>query len=452
MGLLLRRPAPCIAAILLLQAVVLACSATPSSATDSCLSSGCHCGARCGSCWCDTPARCAQFGNCCPDHLKACGPAPPPPPPPPPPPSPGPGKPGHVQWVFDAGPGSSGGSVDNAAAVLGDGNVFFMSAHGNGSTFTLWALDAKTGARAWSHTPHFGNGTAASASAPAFGGGAVYYAVQDPTSPAAFSLTLALDAATGAVRWQRKLRGAPAGPPAVAPEGDTVFFGLGGGLFAVDTVSGDVRWNATSGSVAPATGPAVGSGGGMVAVASARGSIITFDAETGSQRWEAKGASNGWASPVFSGKGTPGGGMVFTAAGTNLTALDARTGKQRWTVDTGMYNPLNPRLDGGVLFIAGTTSTLFAYDAATGAPLWQAAGLCSVHLWDVPAVGKEHVYIGSDTDMQLIALEKRTGARAWNYTASNAVRSPTVGEGLVYFGVNSPWGPGSPDQLFALVT
>jgi len=390
--------------------------------------------------------------------------------------------------------------------VVADGCVYFMSAHGNNSYFTTYALSTASGIERWRFTPQHSNvSSSLSVTAPAVVGGAVYFAVLD--SPFSSSADIdgglgsnqtsssqmqqhdvvqlyALDGATGATLWISRMpnAGQVTGPPVVAH--GLVYLALGdgaesnGALFAVDAASGAVKW--TAGNVsATFTSPAVGDG--LVFVSGTDGGLHAFDAASGTWRWTTAAASNQWASPVVDE-----GGRVFSATGNSLLALNSSAGGLLWRASIPMYNPLTPAVAAGRVFISGTTTTLFAFNASTGSPLWNASNLCSVHLWSVPVVGKgatlvspripgdqdrrgsngiqgvndsgmltensgSTVYVGSDVNGQLIALDAASGARQWAFTASDAVRSPALGDGLVFFGVNQPWGVGSSDSLVALV-
>ena len=141
----------------------------------------------------------------------------------------------------------------------------------------------------------------------------------------------------------------------------------------------------------------------------------------------------------------------YSASGDELVATHARSGQPAWRHATALYNPMAPAVAGGRLFLAGTTSALYAMNASTGAALWTSAALCPTHLWDVPAVAGDTVYVGSDTNAQLHALDVATGVVRWTFDADDAVRSPIVANGSVFFGTNQPWGPGSTGSLYALV-
>jgi len=144
-------------------------------------------------------------------------------------------------------------------------------------------------------------------------------------------------------------------------------------------------------------------------------------------------------------------GIVYSALPDLILAFDALSGVQRWRVSLPIYNTLSPGFADDRIFVAGATNTLFALNATTGVALWNSSNMCPVHLWSIPTVAKGTVFVGSDVSGRLHVLDARTGERLWNFTSPDAVRSPVVVGGLVYFGVNSPWDGGDKDQLFAVV-
>ena len=512
--------------------------AAQASGADLCSNPACHCGAVCGSCWCDTPAHCAKYGNCCPDHLAVCDgnlackaaagyyyngaermeltcgessangtaairivgngsspvwagmfhqlnatqatvaghvpfyrqertgsvtasgiawssgvewtrKAPPP----------APGQPGYLVWKIPHSAATSGGSIDNASPASVDGIVVFSDAVSS----TVYALDEATGVEKWKWAN-------ASGYAGRFTSVAAYScgSASSCNSACVFvkgSTLISLDLATGARNFAVTLPGATSsgaqGPPVVsivhAPPKVTisvfVALGGGGGTHAVDARTGAVQWSTRNVS-ASATSPSVGLG--KVFVATEAGSLACLDASSGAVLWIERGRTNQWASPILSRKLN----LVYSASGSNLIATNVSNGAIRWTIVTALYNPLAPALDdeNGRLFLAGTTTTVFAFDAVTGHALWVSPSLCPTHLWSVPFLASKQgedqvVFVGSDTNAQLHALDAATGAVLWTFTApdGNAVRSPIVTLGdLVVVGTNSPWGPGSSGSTYAV--
>lgn len=135
---------------------------------------------------------------------------------------------------------------------------------------------------------------------------------------------------------------------------------------------------------------------------------------------------------------------------TNPSHSDLADG-QLWNASASGYNALGPVVGEGKVFVSGAMDTLYAFHAKTGKLAWAAGNLAANHLWSVPAVANGTVYVGSDEDAILHALDAATGKHSWVFHAEDAVRTPVVSDGMIFFGANSPFGPGSASQFYALL-
>ena len=92
----------------------------------------------------------------------------------------------------------------------------------------------------------------------------------------------------------------------------------------------------------------------------------------------------------------------------------------------------SPAVANGVVYIGRFNGNLYAFNASTGALLWQYA--TGGYIESSPAVANGVVYVGSD-DYNLYALNASTGALLWKYTTGESIdSSPAVANGVVYFG------------------
>ena len=165
------------------------------------------------------------------------------------------------------------GSTFRPPVVAGDVVLWTTNTESNG---VLLALDRATGTLRWRvELPSaFRSGVSAA------GDLAV---VSSPPS--------AFDLATGTPRWQAALEGAPIGSPALSADGATVYVGTlrqdveRGELVALDAHTGAERWRANLGEavLSPLERPWVEEG--MVVVPSLDGKVIGLEAETGVERW-----------------------------------------------------------------------------------------------------------------------------------------------------------------------
>ncbi len=91
-----------------------------------------------------------------------------------------------------------------------------------------------------------------------------------------------------------------------------------------------------------------------------------------------------------------------------------------------------PSLVGESLFF-GSSTTVYALNAASGSPVWQYTTGGQI-AGGSPAVENGIVYVGSG-DYSLYALDAADGTLAWHYsTASYVVSQPVVANGIVYVG------------------
>ncbi|MFJ4188437.1 PQQ-binding-like beta-propeller repeat protein [Kitasatospora sp. NPDC089509] len=183
---------------------------------------------------------------------------------------------GAALHCYDAvGGGLRWSSDPEAVAVTGvlahAGDAVYVAGRDGG----LLALDARSGARLWTQ-----DAVVALEAPPVIHRGLVHlgYSGGQPDSYTA----LALDAATGQVRWQRRWLPV-AGPLAAADR--TVCLLSGDRLMALDADTGDTRWTA---------GVPVGTGRGMSSMTAADGTVyvgtnddrlFAFDLATGRPRW-----------------------------------------------------------------------------------------------------------------------------------------------------------------------
>lgn len=115
----------------------------------------------------------------------------------------------------------------------------------------------------------------------------------------------------------------------------------------------------------------VGSDGKLVAVGTAKGEVLTFDAETGNALWKARVSSEVLAAPAV------GGGLVVVRAGdARIFGFEAADGKRRWVYQRSTP-ALSLRTNVGVLLderavVAGFPGgKLAAISTQNGAALWE---------------------------------------------------------------------------------
>jgi outer membrane protein assembly factor BamB len=139
------------------------------------------------------------------------------------------------------------------------------------------------------------------------------------------------------------------------------------------------------------------------------------------------------------------GNHLYATDGATLYALDLSTGLKQWSaslgVPAGIAGASPPVVSAGVVYIAASDGTVFAFSASDGKRLWSRALREPV----VTSVAVEDglVYAGT-VPGYLHALNAATGDESWEF-ATGPIKnsSPVIVDGIVYIG-------GGDNKLFAL--
>jgi polyvinyl alcohol dehydrogenase (cytochrome) len=320
---------------------------------------------------------------------------------------------------------------------------------------------------------------------------------------------LALDAATGAIRWKTYMvpqdyyGGAIwSSTPAVDPATNTVYMTTGNNYW-VPTGAADCVAGGTPASQ-------------CLAADNHFDSVVALDASTGAVRWASRGLDyDAWSvacglsvpgvftlppnpgnCPVVAGPdwdfaqgamlfGDDGRGARFVGAGQKsgrFWTFDARTGALAWTTQVapgGVTGGLQwgSAVAGNRIYVAVSNSGPSTNGGGAGAAPWlQADGTAVQHggwaaldrrtgavVWTTPdpngsrAEGAVtvagNVLFGCNTDPArgtMFALDARNGAVLWKYDSGGAcTAAPTVADGMVFWGSGNFLGFGTPRRLFA---
>lgn len=249
----------------------------------------------------------------------------------------------------------------------------------------------------------------------------------------------ALDAATGARRWQRRLvPSREAGganlladaPPQIQQAPVTVRNGVvfaGGSdrfLHAVEARTGRLIWRyEANGRIAAA--PTVA--GARVLVGEYLGGrhFTALDAHTGDPVWT-HALGSVWASPEFSDRAI----YVGTTEG-KLFCLEAKTGSARWSFQTGSDIYTAPALDAENVYIGSWDGHYYALDRREGRLrwAWSPPGY-PYHIGGRPdsaaAVVHEGKLIVPIVGARYVAIDTRTGREAWSWSAPEGICNGTV--------------------------
>lgn len=266
-------------------------------------------------------------------------------------------------WATGIGNGNSRRTRITADPVVADGRIFTMDAvAGVQATSTsgaaLWSVDL---------TPGFERGGGISGGALAVDGATLF-------ATTGYGELVALDVATGAVRWRQRL---DAGITAPTIANNTAYIvSRDSQAWAIDTSNGRIRWQlpaapaaaVLTGGAAPAITDRLvifpfGSGE-LVASLRLSGVRVWGTTVAGSRRGVAYNDLNDvTGDPVVQG------GVVYAGnqAG-RVVALEAASGERLWTATDGAYSPVVPA--GDSIFFVSDRNELVRVDAATGERIW----------------------------------------------------------------------------------
>ena len=329
----------------------------------------------------------------------------------------------RVQWKFH-----TDGKVFATPAIAG-GVLYVGSTDSN-----FYALDLKSGSQKWK----FPVGVRVTSSA-AVSGGLVYFESYSGNF-------IALDAATGKVKWKFQTGGERrftakhihGGLPLAEADPDpfdfylssptvsngSVYFGSGdGNVYALDAVSGALKWKHATGDVVRAS-PAVANG--TVYIGSWDSYFYALDAATGEERWRIKTGEDAEIhnqAGIQSSAAVADGVVYFGCRDSNLYAVDAQTGKQKWTFNNkGSWVIGSPAVHAGrVYFATSDTGRFYELNAATGAAVFS---LEFKHwpLFSSPAVAGNTIYVGSH-EGKLMAIDASARKVAWTFSTEGSEKN-----------------------------
>jgi outer membrane protein assembly factor BamB len=315
-----------------------------------------------------------------------------------------------------------------SSPVWNDGVIYFGSDDGN-----LYAVDAATGGQNWKYSTR-----GPVPSTPAVGGGLVYFASYDGNF-------YAVDAHSGKMNWKFSTGGErrfeAKGLHGMQPKNQTfpdpydvylsspvvargaVYFGSGDGhLYALDALSGELRWKFQTGDVIHAS-PAYADG--VVYVGSWDSFFYAIDAATGREKWRFKGGEDPDIHNQVGFQSSPSvvDGVVYTGCrDSNVYALEAATGKEKWRVFNQMswVNSAPAVVKGKVLYATSDSSLFHAVDVAAGKPVFKQQ--LKSYVFSSPAVAGDVVYVGV-LNGTLEARDLNTGDLLWDFQTEASRRN-----------------------------
>lgn len=225
--------------------------------------------------------------------------------------------------------------------------------------------------------------------------------------------------------------------PVVA--GGVVVYGGSANVLAFDAETGEAQWQFPVGGLS--SSPAITDG--LVIIGNETGDLVALDLETGTEQWrfaDPQGAQMG-SSPVVVD------GMVYLGAlmqdaslpGSGVNAVNAATGALVWSAATTGQVLGSPAVSGGLVVVGDLAGNMYAFDAASGALVWETFLVANGRLQSSPAIVNDTVYIGCCANQlqigYLMTFDLNTGVEGWAYqTNADVVGSPAVDADTVYVG------------------
>jgi outer membrane protein assembly factor BamB len=247
--------------------------------------------------------------------------------------------------------------------------------------------------------------------------GVIYVAYED-------GVVRALDAATGAPRWESRLPARATSAPAVG--GDLVLVGgEDGAVHALDATNGRPRWRHQTAAPIYAA-PAVTAE--AIYAPSGDGSFSALAPSDGKLLWKIE------ATPPLTGRAAVADGIVyFGSADGRIYGVDVATGREVWgsgIVAQGAVEAQPTVADGRVLIGAGD-SRVYALAADKGGEYWRHSTPDAIYAR--PLVISNTVFVASAGNT-LSALNVVTGDLVWELDANSALRhAPAWADGTLYY-------------------
>jgi outer membrane protein assembly factor BamB len=276
------------------------------------------------------------------------------------------------------------------------------------------AVDKHTGHTFW--TRSLGE---LSASTPAVTSNTVYATILNTGHPMHPGRVVALNSATGAIRWFRSLPSPSESSPLL--DHGRVFFGSQNGtVYALDASNGHLAWTYHATGAVKAS-PTLS--GGVLYFGDYSGHVQAISEQTGRRLWVSGSEGALLGSGTFYSTAAVVYGRVYLGnTDGRIYAYDAPTGKLDWAVQTGAYVYASPAVTnapglGPAIYVGSYDGTFYALNARSGSIDWEyhAGGKISgsatiignvVYFADL----SEHRTYGLGISTGRMLFEKHTGA------------------------------------------
>ena len=137
----------------------------------------------------------------------------------------------------------------------------------------------------------------------------------------------------------------------------------GGGIYAVERLSGKLRWKYQATASIFAT-PVLSSG--VCVVGAIDGVLYALDTRTGELRWKYETGTR-----IFAPAAATQNQIFIGTADGKVTALSLESGKKLWTFSSRSVVSCAPLVAGDILYVGSQDRNLYALRVATGEKIWQ---------------------------------------------------------------------------------
>jgi len=237
-----------------------------------------------------------------------------------------------------------------------------------GDDAVLSAIDKRNGHVLWSQ--HLGQ---LSASSPAVTANTVYVTILYSGHPHSPGRVIALDSASGAIRWWHALPSGSESSPLIH-DGRVYFGSQNGTVFALDDSDGAVVWTYRAASAVKAS-PTLA--GGVLYFGDYSGRLQAISEHSGHRLWVSKSEGALLGSGNFYSTAAVVYGRVFLGnTDGRVYGYDAASGKLDWAVQTGAYVYASPAVTnapglGPTVYVGSYNGSFYAFNARSGHVRWR---------------------------------------------------------------------------------
>jgi outer membrane protein assembly factor BamB len=164
---------------------------------------------------------------------------------------------------------------------------------------------------------------------------------------------------------------------------------------------------------------------GKVFTLDSQQSLAAFDATTGNNLWRVSVSKEKEDDAVISGGLSFSGGKLYVTSGYNeLLAVSPADGKIIWRSPLSAPSRAAPTILDGRVFVTLLSNSMIAFNAESGALLWEYAGMGEATglIGGAAPAADGNIVIPAFTSGEIYALRVENGAAAWSDSLSNVLR------------------------------